>query len=149
MSYSVFNYCNRPVSYYSPMLSSYVTSSCVCRSDFEVCLQCVGRKYTSLVAETTESKPKVDRDFVQDEKSCSFKVVLPGFLKEEIAVSVDGKIISVTAEQKEVGDRLKVEKVEHTFSLPCSICDVEARLELGILYIMCKKVNTKVSVPVN
>lgn len=129
MSYSV-SYYGRPVSYYLPTLSYTI----------------------SIVNETnteTESKPKVDCDFVQDEKSCSFKVVLPGFLKDEIAVSVDGKIISVTAEQKEVGDRLKVEKVEHTFSLPCSISDVEARLELGILYITCKKVNTKVSVPVN
>jgi HSP20 family molecular chaperone IbpA len=84
----------------------------------------------------------------EDEKSCSFQIALPSFLKEEISVSLDGKKLTVTAEQKDVGSRLKMKKVKHEFKLSSSVSDVEATLELGVLSLMCKKVNTKLVFPV-
>ena len=84
----------------------------------------------------------------EDEKTCSFQIALPSFLKEEIIVSVDGKELTVTAEQKDVGNRLKMKKVEHKFKLSSIVSDVEATLELGVLSLTCKKVNSKVVFPV-
>ncbi len=92
-------------------------------------------------------------DVQEDDHGLYFDFELPGFKKEEIDITVDSNVLTVTAERKEVETKRETLLNERrytyfsrSFSLPPTVASdqVEAKLADGVLHLqLAKKEETK------
>lgn len=94
--------------------------------------------------------PDIRIDVSEDDKSFQIKAEIPGVNKEDISITVDGNLISISAEVKRESEnkdnnRLYSErsfgKAFRSFSLPCDVeqAKAEAHYEKGVLSLMLPK----------
>lgn len=103
------------------------------------------------LAMSYEPKPMMRVDVTEDEAAYIVKAEIPGMKKEDIAVSIDGSTVSITAEVKrekqlnEGEKRLSVERyyglVSRMLTLPFEVnpAKAEASYEAGVLKLMLPK----------
>lgn len=95
-------------------------------------------------------------DIREDEQSIYVEAELPGFNKDEIEVSLEQGVLSISAEHraeqedKEEKGRTHLRersyrRIERSFTLPTKVdeSDVDARLEEGVLHLTLKKTQSE------
>ncbi len=92
-----------------------------------------------------EPAPTIKMDVAEDDKGYTVKADIPGVTKDDIAVSVDGNMVSVSAEVKREKEEKEGEKVlrseryygsvARTFTLPTDVdmSNASANYEGGVL----------------
>jgi HSP20 family protein len=92
-----------------------------------------------------EPAPTIKMDVAEDDKLYTVKAEIPGVAKEDIAVSVDGNLVSISAEVKREKEEKEGEKVLRTeryygtvarsFTLPTDVDmgTAEAKYDGGVL----------------
>ena len=98
-----------------------------------------------------EPTPMMRVDVTEDEAAYTVKAEIPGMKKEDIAVSIDGNTVSITAEvkrEKEVNEGEKTLRIERYYgsvsrmlTLPLDVnpAKAEASYEAGVLKLMLPK----------
>lgn len=98
-----------------------------------------------------ESQPQMRIDVTEDEKAYTIKAEIPGARKEDLKVSIDGNLVSISAEVKKEKEEKKGEtvirreryqgSVSRSFTLPQTVNEdkAQAKYENGVLVLTLPK----------
>jgi len=98
-----------------------------------------------------ESQPQMRIDVTEDEKAYTIKAEIPGAGKEDIKVSIDGNLVSISAEVKKEKEEKRGEtvirreryqgSVSRSFTLPQAVNEdkAQAKYENGVLVLTLQK----------